>query len=72
MNCTALANQINTELIVARCCDALEPCTTCRNQRTEYVAIRHAARMDAVESVPTVPAPRQPSGLRARLALVAR
>jgi hypothetical protein len=67
MNTTA--NHLNAQLVAARCCDALEPCESCRSTRTRYAAIRHAERVAAMTL--TTPAPRVPAqrigSLRERL-----
>lgn len=62
-----IANHLNAQLIAARCCDALEPCTSCRTGRTQYAALRHAERVAALTPAPRVPAPRIGS-LRERFA----
>ena len=64
MNTTA--DQINARLIAARCCDALDPCESCRAGRALYFQKRREER----EGV-KVPAPRTGGSLRERLAAVA-
>jgi hypothetical protein len=64
-----IANHLNSQLIAARGCDALEPCADCQSKRTQYAAIRHAERVAALtltSEAPRVPAQRIGS-LRERL-----
>jgi hypothetical protein len=65
---TTIASHLNAQLIAARCCDALEPCESCRSKRTRYAAASHAERVAALAVArPTIPAPRT-GDLRVRLA----
>lgn len=66
---TTIANHLTTQLTTARCCDALAPCASCQSKRTQFAAIRHAERVEAltITRAPRIPAPRMGS-LRERLA----
>lgn len=64
----AQADRLHAEVRDARCCDALEPCASCKTKTRTVVAVRHAARVEAAkaEQAPRVPQPRL-MDLRARL-----
>lgn len=64
----ARADQIAATVRDARCCDALEPCGTCRAGAAEVHAIHHAARVEAltIRPRPVVAVPSQRT-LRERL-----
>lgn len=44
---TATADQHNAASVKARCCDAFDPCVTCRGHRMSAQAHRHLARVGA-------------------------
>jgi hypothetical protein len=46
---TAAADQRVAQLVRARCCDAIDPCDTCRVGRVEVAVRRHLVRMETVE-----------------------
>lgn len=45
---TAHADQLAARIRDARCCDAINPCHSCRAMTAEVRAIRHAARVNAL------------------------
>jgi hypothetical protein len=46
---TAAADQRGAQLVRARCCDAFDPCDTCRVGRVEVTVRRHLARVETAE-----------------------
>jgi hypothetical protein len=46
---TAAADQRVAQLVAARCCDAFDPCDTCRVGRVEVTVRRHLTWVEQVE-----------------------
>ena len=42
---THLADQLAADLTARRCCDALDPCASCKSDRTWAQYARHVARI---------------------------